>query len=240
MTSPITIGRATLYLGDCRDILPTLPKVDAVVTSPPYNLGGFHEGKSGTDWAYDSISDDLPEEEYQADQIALLNALNADWLFYNHKDRLVGGITISPLLWLSKTKWHHLQTVVVNGKSTANVNKCRFFPVHEYVFVMGRQPGLKMANDACLSSVWELPQVNRKDALHPASFHTKLPQRCIAPTPATTVLDPFMGSGSTGIAAIAEGRDFIGVELSPAYFDIACKRIEDAQRQGDFFVGEAA
>jgi DNA modification methylase len=55
-----------------------------------------------------------------------------------------------------------------------------------------------------------------------------------------TVCDPFMGSGSTGCAAVAMGRDFIGIELHEPYFDIACKRIEDAQRQGDFFIGEAA
>ena len=56
-----------------------------------------------------------------------------------------------------------------------------------------------------------------------------------------TVLDPFMGSGSTGVAAMRLGRPFIGVEIDPAYFQIACKRIEDAQRQGDFFInGEAA
>jgi DNA modification methylase len=55
-----------------------------------------------------------------------------------------------------------------------------------------------------------------------------------------TVLDPFMGSGTTGIAAHINGQRFIGIEKSPAYFDIACKRIEDAQRQGDMFIGAAA
>jgi DNA modification methylase len=58
--------------------------------------------------------------------------------------------------------------------------------------------------------------------------------------PGETILDPFMGSGSTGVAALESGRDFIGIEREPKYFDIACKRIEDAQRQGDFFVGAAA
>ena len=55
-----------------------------------------------------------------------------------------------------------------------------------------------------------------------------------------TILDPFMGSGTTGVAAVQMGRDFIGIEREPRYFDIACKRIEDAQRQGDFFVSAAA
>jgi DNA modification methylase len=59
------------------------------------------------------------------------------------------------------------------------------------------------------------------------------------PTPNQTILDPFMGSGTTGVAAVQMGRSFIGIERERKYFDIACKRIEDAQRQGDFFV-EAA
>jgi DNA modification methylase len=58
--------------------------------------------------------------------------------------------------------------------------------------------------------------------------------------PEQTILDPFMGSGTTGVAAVQLGRNFIGCEIEPAYFDIACKRIEDAQRQGDFFVDAAA
>jgi DNA modification methylase len=57
---------------------------------------------------------------------------------------------------------------------------------------------------------------------------------------AETILDPFMGSGTTGVAAVQMGKSFIGIEREPKYFDIACKRIEDAQRQGDFFIGEAA
>lgn len=54
------------------------------------------------------------------------------------------------------------------------------------------------------------------------------------------ILDPFMGSGTTGVAAVQMARNFIGIECVPAYFDIACRRIEDAQRQGDLFVGNAA
>jgi DNA modification methylase len=59
-------------------------------------------------------------------------------------------------------------------------------------------------------------------------------------TDSGTILDPFLGTGTTGVAAVQMGRDFIGIEREPKYFDIACKRIEDAQRQGDFFVEAAA
>jgi DNA modification methylase len=64
--------------------------------------------------------------------------------------------------------------------------------------------------------------------------------RLIAKMPGASVLDPFMGSGTTGVAAVQMGRDFIGIEREEPYFDIACRRIEDAQRQGDFLIGAAA
>lgn len=210
-----------------------IEQVDAVVTSPPYNLGGFHA--ENTRWSYGLFSDDLPEQDYQSEQIALLNALDAEWVFYNHKDRIKDGVTISPLNWLSQTRWHHLQTVVIDRRSGANVDKRRFFPVHEYVFVLANQPGKHLKNDLCLTSVWQLPQVLRKEASHPAIFHIDLPARCIAASGAKTVLDPYMGSGTTGVAAVQAGRKFIGVELDRKYFDIACKRLEDAQRQGTLF-----
>jgi DNA modification methylase len=60
------------------------------------------------------------------------------------------------------------------------------------------------------------------------------------PEPANTILDPFMGSGTTGVAAVQMGRDFIGIEREPKYFDIACRRIEQAQRQGDLFIEGAS
>jgi site-specific DNA-methyltransferase (adenine-specific) len=144
----------------------------------------------------------------------------------------VDGRTISPQEWLQRSRWTHLQTVVIDARSGANVNKCRFFPVHEYIYVLGERPGLHLNNAACLPSVWQLPQVNRRDAGHPASFHVALPKRCMAACPGEVFLDPFMGSGSSGVAASELNRTFIGIELSPSYFDIACKRIEQAQRQG--------
>lgn len=76
---------------------------------------------------------------------------------------------------------------------------------------------------------------------HPTQKPIALMKWCLGFLPETdTILDPFMGSGTTGVAAVQMGRDFIGIEREPKYFDIACKRIEDAQRQGDFFVEAAA
>lgn len=80
-----------------------------------------------------------------------------------------------------------------------------------------------------------------KERWHPTQKPIALMEWCIGFLPdAQTILDPFMGSGTTGVAAVQMGRDFIGIEREPKYFDIACKRIEDAQRQGDLFIGDAA
>src|SRR5690606_27822465 len=72
-----------------------------------------------------------------------------------------------------------------------------------------------------------------KERWHPTQKPVALMRWCIASVEEKLIIDPFMGSGTTGVAAMSEGRDFIGCEIDPAYFDIACKRIEDAQRQGD-------
>lgn len=230
------IGNATLYLGDCLDIIPSLGKVGAVVTSPPYNLGGFHQ--ESTKWAYDSISDDLPEHEYQAQQIDLLNTIDAGFVFYNHKERIVDGVAINPLDWLRHTKWKLLQTIVIDGKSTANVDKRRFFPVHEYVYVLGDEAGKKLNNQLCQTSVWSLPKITRVGEQHPAAFHTDLPLNCVMSCDADVVLDPYMGSGTTGVAAVNAGRRFIGIEMSPKYFDIAVQRIKNAYAQRQMFEEE--
>jgi modification methylase len=225
----VEIGNATLYLGNCAEILSRVGHFDAVITSPPYNLGGFHQ--EDKKWSYDSISDDMEENEYQESQIKLLNNMNCDWIFYNHKERIVDGVAINPLEWLLKTKWKLMQTIVVDGKSTANVDKRRFFPVHEYIYVLAKQKGQKLNNENCLTSVWSLPKITRIGQEHPAGFHINLPLSCITSCNAEVILDPYMGSGTTAIAALKENKKFIGIELSEKYFEIACKRIEDAQRQ---------
>lgn len=73
---------------------------------------------------------------------------------------------------------------------------------------------------------------------HPTQKPIGVMKWCInhLPEGSSTILDPFMGSGTTGVAAVQMGRNFIGIEREPKYFDIACKRIEDAQRQGDMFI----
>jgi DNA modification methylase len=81
----------------------------------------------------------------------------------------------------------------------------------------------------------------KEDRHHPTQKPLAIMQWCIdqLPSKCQSIVDPFLGSGTTGVAAVLAGKDFVGIERDGRYFDIACKRIEDAQRQGDFFV-EAA
>lgn len=236
------IGDATLYLGDALDLCDSF-EAGAVITSPPYNLGRFHvNGPGGSDINLeyaDGFLDDMPEGAYQHWQREIIEHLRADWLFYNHKDRIVNGVCISPMAWLHHfEKFHHLQTVVIDAKSGANVDKRRFFPVHEYVFVFGRERGQKLQNEHCKTTVWSFPQISRKEYGHPAAFHVDLPGTIIDACPVDTFADVFMGTGSTGVAAVMRGKKFFGIERSPTYFDIACRRIEQAYKQRPLFDAE--
>ena len=92
-------------------------------------------------------------------------------------------------------------------------------------------------NQECVGfgTIWEIARAQNK--AHPVAFPEELPARCIAATtdPGDLVLDPFMGSGTSGVAAVRAGRRFVGAEMDPTHFDTACRRIAEAQRQGDMF-----
>lgn len=227
-----------LLLGDALDHLKTLASnsIDVAVTSPPYNLGGdFHTWSNGHRLSYGGYGDDeddLPEPEYQARQISVLAELHrvikpGGWLFYSHKNRIKDGRIISPINWIEKTDWAIYQDIVINMIGTANTDKRRFFPVHEFVFVLSASKGNRLNNDNCLTSIWKFPQVNRKDVGHPATFHPHLPRICLEASAKAGdwVIDPYMGSGTTGIVAAKLGMNFTGIERNPAYFENACKSI---------------
>jgi site-specific DNA-methyltransferase (adenine-specific)/modification methylase len=206
----ITIGRATLYLGDCRDILPTLPKVDAVVTDPPYGIGitrsnrlAVSRGMGGKSW-----DDETPTTEFLAEILA-------------------------------KCK----QSVVWGGNYFG-------LPPARCILVWDKQndgrdfADLEMAwtNLDAVARIYRLRPMGMDDGkVHPTQKPIRLMRWCLSKLAAPrTVLDPYMGSGSTGCAAVAMGLSFTGIERDPDYFALACKRIEDAQRQADLFIGEAA
>lgn len=201
--NPVIIGDATLYLGDCMDILPTLPKVDAVITDPPYGIGSKMGGGA---WSY---KEEMQGWDSKADQ---------KWFDYllSLKTKLIvwGGnyfLTPASRCWLVWKKPYF------PSMADCELAYCSFD-----------------ANAKC----FEFPR-NSIDKQHPTQKPVELMAWCIeqAGSP-QTILDPFMGSGTTGVAAIQMGRKFIGIEREPKYFDIACKRIEQAAAQGKLFEPE--
>jgi modification methylase len=229
----------SFILGDCVDVMGTLGdnSYDVCVTSPPYNLGGdFHEcrnGKRNSHGAYDTHGDAMPEEEYQAWQVTVLNEL---WrvvgsvCFYNHKVRIAGNRAISPTEWINKSPWVILQEITLDFGATANVDKRRCFPVTERIYVMGKTGEERLENNECYTDIWRMPSVPRSKSGHPATFHEQLAERCLRLVPsAKNVIDPFSGTGTVGVVAARLGIESLGIEISEKYRTKANQRIQQIQ-----------
>lgn len=210
------IGNATLYLGDCQDILPSIGKVDAVVTDPPYGINVCKTGKIGS-------------------------GLLAKVKDYGSKDwdkRTPSESLIQTLLDISTNQ-------IIFGGNYFNL------PPTSCWLIWDKQNGANDFADA------EMAWTNLKSAVrliqwrwngmirkgndvreHPTQKPVGVMEWCIQKLPDTaqTILDPFMGSGTTGVACAKLGRSFIGIERDEEYFDIACRRIEEAYKQPDMFV----
>lgn len=200
-----TIGLATLYLGDCREVFPTLPKVDAVITDPPYGLGKKMQG--GT-WGAKPEFKEMVVWDNAAPEVGfLLELINAAGLAVFWGGNYYG---LPPTrCWLVWDKQNAVPTMADCEIAWTSLD----------------------ANTKRIS----LP-VGRVENGHPSEKPLRLMEWTLQTVKATgVVLDPFMGSGTTGVAAVRMGLKFIGIEREPKYFDIACKRIEDAQRQTSIF-----
>jgi DNA modification methylase len=210
------IGDARLILGDCRDILPTLPKVDAVLTDPPYGIGeaaGKNASRSKAATSKDYGSATWDDQPVPADLMRLVRAAGrwqiifggnyydcpaaSCWLVW---DKLNGENDFADceLAWTNLPKAVRRIRYLWHGMLRANGETRGDHPTQKPVGVMA----------------WALKHL---------------------PADARTILDPFMGSGTTGVACVAAGLGFIGIEREPAYFDIACRRIEEAHRQPRLF-----
>ena len=206
-----TIGDATLYLGDCRDILPTLPKVDAVITDPPYGTeNGIGYGRAHTKILNDS---DLSVVEVALDLARPLCDGNA-LVFYSPR--------VAPDFHRATASYRWGGGLVWDKKAPGMGGGLRY--QHECIAVFGDVKRIKGA--------FSVLRHYRDAQEHPHQKPDGLMDALIGCYEAQTILDPFMGSGSTGASCARLNRQFIGIELDPRYFDIACRRIEDAQRQG--------
>jgi site-specific DNA-methyltransferase (adenine-specific) len=249
-----TFGRATLYLADCRDVLPTLAAnaVSLCFTSPPYNLGegmedkgGLRVGHGGSKWKSDKLrqgygeyDDALPYAEYQAWQGGTLEQL---WricsgaIFYNHKPRVVKRALRLPFFAELPLR----QVIIWDRLSGFNCMSGAFMPMCEWIMLYAKPDwSLRDKSASALGDVWRIPAAPDPD--HPASFPLALPMRALEASPAGDVIDPFMGSGTTGIAALRTGRGFIGIERDERYFDLACEKLSAAAGNAGPLFGEAA
>lgn len=215
-----TIGDATLYLGDCRAILPTLGKVDAVVTDPPYGLSGADTEKND----YVSFADD--EDDVKALVCHVLDAVKQT------RTILTPG---------QKMMFRYPEPTAVGCfYYPAGVGSCSWgFVGWQPIFYYGKDPVLQDGKGRASNSFYatDAAEKNGHPCPKPIGQWTRLVARVTRQH--EIVLDPFMGSGTTGVACAKLGRKFIGIELEPKYFDIACKRIDDAYRQPRLFAEPA-
>jgi DNA modification methylase len=213
VTRKEVIGDATLYLGDCLEILPTLPKVDAVITDPPYGINAARTRNSQKDGWVDYGVDGWDKERPGREVFDMLRAaapLQVVW----------GGNYFTDYLppsqkWLS---WDKGQ----DGFSLADF-----------------ELAWTSIDAACRRLHYPRALALKDGKEHPTQKPLAVMRWCIeqAGKP-QTILDPFMGSGTTGVAAVELGLSFVGVELEPKFFDIACRRIEQAYKQRPLFEAE--
>lgn len=202
----------SLYLGDCREILPTLGKVDAVVTDPPYGIGkdgqkrttGGHGGRKAYD--FKGWDQDRPDPKI----FSLMLAAGREHVIW-------GGNYFADLFpptgkWLVWDKGQRINQSDGELAWTSSQGALRIFELNRVALMTD-------------------------GALHPTQKPVEVMRWSILQlNDPMTILDPFMGSGTTGVAAIKLGRQFIGIEREPVYFDIAIHRIRDALSRPDLFI----
>ncbi|WP_439711396.1 DNA-methyltransferase [Bradyrhizobium elkanii] len=211
----------TLYLGDCREILPTLTGFDAVVTDPPYGIalntnnlrfsGGKGEsqrrrGKLSGTAGGDPIAGD--QEPFDPTFLTEIGSQQIIWGWHNFPNSLPRGAC---LIWIKRFD-------EAFGSFLSDAETAWFSKGH----------GVYCFRD--LSNM-----ADAKIRVHPTQKPLPLMKWCIEKTTGS-ILDPFMGGGSTGVAAVNLGRRFTGIEIEQKYFDAACRRIDEAVKQPDFFI----
>ena len=223
------IGDAVLLLGDCLPILPTLPKVDAVITDPPYGGGlgmDFAErfkAQAGGWWKNTDRSTQIRHEDIVGDDkpfdpsplLAIDCKFKVLWGGNWYAARLPdsGGWW----MWDKRRGIEHAEWPMSEGElAWTNIGKgVRIFRHKWFGLIRDSEKG-----------------EHHHPTQKPAALMEWCIKKCKMPE---TILDPFMGSGTTGVACANLGRKFIGIEIEPKYFDIACERITNAYRQERLF-----
>ena len=231
-----TIGDCTLYLGDCREILPTIERVDAVVTDPPYGIGFKYESHIDSREQYPEFIWPIIEaaEKCVVDGGPIFVWQAQEWMPRFHE--------VFPRPW----------RVLVAAKNFVQMRNTAMQYAYDPIVTWwkdGAEPWYADRKSGyvnrdyfisdCASAVSDTKSLARG---HPCPRQVDICEHILGNwcAPGSLVLDPFMGSGTTGVACVNLGRKFIGIEIEPKYFDISCRRIEEAYRQPDLFVAPPA
>ena len=246
----------TILVGDALETLASLPAAShaVCVTSPPYNMGGSNApGKAGPRGvarpgrfrgAYMGFDDNLPPEEYIAYHRAvvadLMRCLTPDGLlWYNHRAKSDAAASGAVPLPERIVEGFPVRARVIWDKGGPGMGFCAAgrtggayypTPAYETIYLLAKSKAALLDRTiAAAGDIWRITRQGVKG--HPAAFPVELAERAIAATLAQgAVLDPFMGSGTTGIAAKRAGRDFTGIELQQEYADLARNRIGEGQQ----------
>ncbi len=233
-----------IHCGDCLEIMQGIPagSIDLVLTSPPYNLrnttgggllrdgGIFSEGRK-IRGGYNAHDDAMPHKQYvQWQRTCLTQMLRvlspSGAIFYNHKWRVQNKLLQDRS---DIVKGFPVRQIIIWKRNGGiNFNPGYFLPTYEVIYLIAK-PDFKLREKAnVVGDVWTINQETNNP--HPAPFPIELAHRVISSTTAATVLDPFIGSGTTAVAAILEKRQWMGIEKSSEYARHAQQRIEKMQR----------
>lgn len=228
-----------IICGDSLEIMREIPDeaIDLVVTSPPYNLknstgNGMKDGRGGK-WAnaalqkgYANYNDNMPHDKYVEWQhnclVEAMRILKDDGaIFYNHKWRVQNGLIQDRQDIVKDLPVR--QIIIWRRKGGINFNRGYFLPTYEVIYLIAKTKFKLAPKASSFGDVWEFNQEVRNE--HPAPFPVDLIHRIISSTTAKLILDPFVGSGTTAVAAQGLGRNFIGIDISPEYCEMSRKRL---------------
>lgn len=234
-----------IICGDVIGVMKKIPDgaVDLVITSPPYNIknstgNGLKDGRGGK-WAnaglqkgYSHYNDCMPHAEYVKWQRDCLNEMmrvipENGAIFYNHKWRVQAGLLQDRQDIVEGFPVR--QIIIWKRKGGFNFNTGYFLPTYEVIYLIAKSKFKLKPKANAYGDVWEFTQEMDND--HPAAFPVDLIDRIVSATNAKTILDPFMGSGTTAISAINFKRNFVGIDISPEYCKMARERIKNHQAQ---------